>query len=250
MDADDIIFITGAASGIGFATAELCARAGAAVIMADVQEDALEDAAKRLGGRAAPVVLDITDESAVAKALAPYNGKLTGAVNSAGIGADCAALDTEVSSFRKILEINLLGAFIVAREAAKTMRVDGGAIVNITSVSGVRGNVGRAAYGSSKGGAEMLTKIMATELGRRNIRVNSVAPGPVETPMTAQHHTPQMRGGWLKTVPMERYAQPDEVAAAAMFLLDPKQSGYVNGQTLCVDGGFAAAGITPAIANG
>ena len=244
------ILITGAASGIGLACAQTCVAAGATVLMADRRMEALTQASAGFGPQAVPLAFDISDEQAVTDALSAYAGRLHGVVNSAGIGMDRTALDTDVASFRNILEINLLGSFIVSRAAARLMPDDGGAIVNITSVSGVRGNIGRAAYGASKGGLEMLTKIMATELGPRNIRVNSVAPGPVETPMTVEHHPPAMRRGWTRTVPMERYAQPEEIAAAVRFLLDPEQSGYVNGQTLCVDGGFASAGITAAIAAG
>jgi NAD(P)-dependent dehydrogenase (short-subunit alcohol dehydrogenase family) len=170
-------------------------------------------------------------------------GALTGVVNSAGIGRDVPALDTSVDLFRRMLEVNLIGSFVVSREAARHMRARGGSIVNIASVSGIKGNKGRVAYGASKGGVLTMTKVMAVELASLGIRVNAIAPGPIETPLVQEIHTPEVRAAWMTTVPQRRYGSPAEIAGAAVFLLDDRKSSYVTGQTICVDGGFTAAGI-------
>jgi NAD(P)-dependent dehydrogenase (short-subunit alcohol dehydrogenase family) len=121
----------------------------------------------------------------------------------------------------------------------------GGAIVNVASVSGIRGNIERSAYGASKGGVITLTQVMACELAPLNIRVNAIAPGPFETPMVQAMHTAATREGWMQVVPQRRYAEPDEVAGAALFLLDGSKSSFVTGHVLNVDGGFAAHGLLP-----
>ena len=109
--------------------------------------------------------------------------------------------------------------------------------------AGIRGNTGRAAYGAAKGGVLTLTKVMAVELAPRGIRVNAIAPGPIETPLVRDMHTQEARARWMDTVPQHRYASGDELAGAALFLLDERRSSFVTGQTICVDGGFTAAGL-------
>jgi NAD(P)-dependent dehydrogenase (short-subunit alcohol dehydrogenase family) len=125
------------------------------------------------------------------------------------------------------------------------MRAAGGAIVNIASVSGLRGNIGRTAYGASKGAVVTMTQVMAVELAPDNIRVNAIAPGPVETAMVRAMHTSEARQNWLTRVPQRRYGEPQEIARAAAFLLDEEQSSYVTGHVLAVDGGFLAGGLLP-----
>jgi NAD(P)-dependent dehydrogenase (short-subunit alcohol dehydrogenase family) len=149
-----------------------------------------------------------------------------------------------MSMFRRILDVNLVGSFVASREVALRMSARGsGAIVNIASVSGLRGNVGRVAYGASKGGVITMTQVMAVELARHGIRVNAIAPGPIETPLVREVHTDKVRADWLAKVPQGRYGTPSEIAGAALFLLDPAHSSFVTGQTICVDGGFTAAGL-------
>jgi NAD(P)-dependent dehydrogenase (short-subunit alcohol dehydrogenase family) len=248
MSAVPCVLVTGGGSGIGMAIAEAILEAGWQVGIVDIEPRNL-DAAREALARFDPWLahLDVSDEEAVVRTVAECEravGPLTGLVNSAGIGRDLPALETSAEVFRRILDVNLVGSFLVSREVAKAMRPRGqGAIVNLTSVSGITGNAGRTAYGASKGGVIVMTKVMAVELAPHGIRVNAVAPGPVDTPLMQAMHTTSARSAWTDAVPQHRYAAPVEIAGAALFLLDPARSGYVTGQTLCVDGGFTAAGL-------
>lgn len=250
MTITDTIFVTGGASGIGLAIAHAIVERGWQVVVADVEQGSLERAREQLllhRGLVHYEQLNVADEEAVVNAIARCEsevGPLTGLVNSAGIGSDVACLDTTTTLFRTIVEVNLIGSFVASREAARAMRGRGrGAIVNIASVSGIRGNSGRVAYGASKAGVISMTQVMAVELAPVGIRVNAIAPGPVETPLVREMHTESVRASWLTAVPQNRYGTPDEIAGAAIFLLDDSQSSFVTGQTLCIDGGFTAAGM-------
>ncbi|MFG1363971.1 SDR family NAD(P)-dependent oxidoreductase [Xanthobacter versatilis] len=244
------VIVTGGASGIGLAAVEALLAEGWRVVAADRDVQAVEKARAQLAGHRDHVrveVADISDEAQVVDLVTRTQrefGPLWGVVNSAGIARDVPALDTSVALFREILDVNLVGTFLVAREAARVMKENGGgAIVNIASVSGIRGNLGRSAYGASKGGVLVLTQILAVEFAPFNIRVNGIAPGPIETPMVKAMHTAEARAGWMKTVPMRRYAVPSEVAGGIAFLLDETKSSFITGQTLNVDGGFTAGGL-------
>ena len=244
----DVVLITGGASGIGLAAAERLIEAGWSVAIADLDEKAL--AAARAAHEKATVVferLDVTDEEAVRAAIDRIEAKLgplTGVVNSAGIAADKHVFDTTPALMRKILDVNVVGLFTVAQAAAERMKARGrGSIVNIASVSGVRGSKGRSAYGGSKGAVITMTQSMANDLARFGIRVNAIAPGPIETPMVKAVHDAATRRLWLRHVPMRRYGSPGEVASAVHFLLDDDWSGYITGEILAVDGGFRGSGI-------
>ncbi len=244
------VLVTGGASGIGLAVVEAALGEGWRVIVADLDPgnlDRCRDSLGAPGDRVRYEQMNVADEDTVVRVIAACEaefGPLTGVVNSAGIGRDVPALDTSVDLFRKMLEVNLIGSFVVSREAARHMRTRGaGSVINIASVSGIKGNKGRVAYGASKGGVLTMTKVMAVELASIGIRVNAVAPGPIETPMVQEIHTPEVRAAWMTTVPQRRYGSPAEIAGAAIFLLDDRKSSYVTGQTICVDGGFTAAGI-------
>jgi NAD(P)-dependent dehydrogenase (short-subunit alcohol dehydrogenase family) len=244
-----VALITGGASGIGLATAERLLASGWKVAIVDRDEQTLEAQRRKHDGSASVLVapLDVTDEAAaqsIVSHVVTKLGGLDGVVNSAGIAADIPALDTPVELFRKILDVNVVGTFIVGRAAARIMKDrGGGAIVNLASVSGVRGSKGRSAYGSSKGAVIVLTQVLANDLARYGIRVNAVAPGPVDTPMVKTMHTPKDRALWARHVPMRRYAEPDEIASVIEFLLDGTKSSYMTGEVVAVDGGFRGAGV-------
>ena len=248
------VIVTGAGSGIGLATAELLLDKGCQVAFFELSETALAEAksrhAKSRHGKSKAarfVALDVTDEKAVDRAVADTVkafGSLTGVVNSAGIAADRHVLDTPVDLFRKILDVNVVGTFLVGRAAARIMiDTGGGSIVNIASISGLRGSKGRSAYGASKGAVVTLTQVMANDLAPFKIRVNAVAPGPVETPMVQAIHTQADRDLYHRYIPMKRYSEPGEIASVINFLLDEAQSSYVTGEIIAVDGGYRGAGI-------
>lgn len=244
-----VALITGGASGIGLAAAEQLVAAGWKIAIADVSDAALDEVRQGLGSKPGVRVtkLDVTDEAAVEREMAAIEdelGPVTGVVNSAGIAADKHVFDTPVDLFRRILDINVVGTFIVARAAARQMQKrQRGSIVNIASVAGLRGSKGRSAYGSSKGAVVVLTQAMANDLARDGIRVNAVAPGPVETPLIKALHTAEDRRTWMRFTPMRRYARPEEIARTISFLLDESQSSYITGEVIAVDGGFRGAGI-------
>jgi NAD(P)-dependent dehydrogenase (short-subunit alcohol dehydrogenase family) len=244
------VVVTGAGSGIGLSTTELLIEAGWHVLAADRDAEALERLTDRLGncaGLLTTVLLDITDEKAIAdlaERCQALDSPLQALVNSAGIGSNVRFAETTTDQLRRMYEVNVIGAFALSQALAPIMRENGGgSIVHIASVSGIKGNLGRSAYGASKGALVTLTKIMAVELADDLIRVNAIAPGPIETPMVKENHTAVTREEWSRTVPMRRYGRPEEIATAIAFLVDERQSSYVTGQILAVDGGFTAAGL-------
>jgi NAD(P)-dependent dehydrogenase (short-subunit alcohol dehydrogenase family) len=249
-----VAFVTGAASGIGLAVAEHLVAEGWRVAAADRDAGQLAVVAERHPDRAEllTLLLDVTDEAAVEAAMTLATdalGPITGVVNSAGIAADVPALDTPVDLYRRILDVNVIGSFIVARTAARRMIArarpgePAGAIVNIASVSGLRGGKGRVAYGSSKAAVILQTQVLANDLAPHGIRCNAIAPGPIETPLIKALHTAEDRAVWSRFVPMNRYGRPEDIAHAAAFLLDETSAAFITGAVLAVDGGFSGAGV-------
>jgi NAD(P)-dependent dehydrogenase (short-subunit alcohol dehydrogenase family) len=241
-----VAIITGGASGIGLATAKLLAAAGWAVGVIDANGAALADAEAALTGEIMMLACDVTDEEEVAEAfdaVIERFGLVTGLVNCAGFSLGKPAEETTADEFRRILDINLVGSFICARAAMERMGARL-AIVNMSSASGVRANAGRVADGAAKAGVKMMTEVMAMEHAAQRIRINCVAPGPIETPLANRQHGEDERKAWLERTPMNRYGAADEVARAIGFLLSDDAS-YITGHTLAVDGGFSIAGIIP-----
>ncbi len=240
--------VTGAGSGIGQATTMLLLAHGWNVVAIDLSTKGL--AGLDAGGAEDRLFVrecDVADEAQVTalvnEAVARF-GRIDGVVNSAGMAADKHVFDTSAELFRKILDVNVVGTFLLGREAARHMAKAGrGAIVNVASISGLRGSKGRSAYGASKGAVVNLTQVMANDLAPHGIRVNAVAPGPVETPMVKALHTAADRALYNRYVPMRRYAEPSEIASVIHFLLDESQSSFVTGEIIAVDGGYRGAGI-------
>lgn len=240
--AGKVALVTGGLSGIGAAVAARFAAEGARVIAADITA-----AEEPIGGDPiAPALLDVADPDSCARLAAAIRqrfGRLDILVNSAGIGADLSFLDTPVEVFDRVHAVNLKGTFLIGQEAARLMcEGAGGSIVNLSSVSGMRGNLGRSAYGASKAGVVVLSQVMAVELASKGIRVNVISPGPIETPLVAVVHDQAIRDAWGRFVPMGRYGQPDEIASAALFLSSDAAS-YITGQVLAVDGGFIGGSL-------
>jgi NAD(P)-dependent dehydrogenase (short-subunit alcohol dehydrogenase family) len=244
-DAARVAVVTGAARGIGLATARRFLEAGYAVAMLDIDATPLERAAGALPGRVLPIPCDITDITQVRAAAAEVEaglGRVVALVNNAGVAVFKPILETTLDEWRRVLAVNLDGPFICTQVFAPAMLRGGGAVVNIASISGVRASALRVAYGTSKAALMHLTKQQALELGAMGIRVNAVAPGPVDTAMAKQVHTASIRADYHDAIPLNRYGEEREIAEAVLFLCSDAAS-YVNGQTLAVDGGFDASGI-------
>lgn len=248
-----VAIVTGAGSGLGRAIAEKLAAEGAAVMLADLDGATAEAAAAAIGavgGIAAAIRTDVSVAADVERMVAETVsrlGRLDVMVSNAGIGGTHAFLDQPLEHWQRVLAVNLTGPLLCGQTAARQMlrQGQGGRIVNIASVSGIRAGIGRTAYGTSKAGVIGLTAQMALELGPHGITANAIAPGPVDTEMTRGMHTPETRRAYVERIPAGRYGTPGEIAAAVAFLAGDS-AAYINGQVLCVDGGYVSAGIMAA----
>ena len=239
-----VAVVTGGGSGLGREIALRFARDGAAVVVADQNADtaqAVTDEITRAGGRAVGLKVDVREQadvqSMVDTAVARF-GALHILVNSAGIGEQTAFLQQSVEGFERIIAVNLTGTFRCVHVAAPAMIKAGwGRVVNISSVTGLRGVSGRVSYGASKTGVVGMTRAMAIELAPYNITVNAIAPGPVETEMTRQVHSQATRDTYNRNSPLHRYGTTTEIADGAAFLASD-QASYITGHTLPIDGGM------------
>ncbi len=241
--------VTGAASGIGAATAEAFARAGASVMLADVQENSLREVAARIakaGGKAAICVADMSREDDIKRMVAETVkafGRLDCAFNNAGIeGAQGPTHECTNANWDRVIAINLTGVWqCMKHEIPAMLAGGGGAIVNCASIAGLAGFTGIPAYVASKHGVVGLTKGAALEYARQSIRVNAVCPGVIQTPMIDRFVPPgsAARTALLEGEPVGRAGTPDEIASAVLWLCSPENS-FTTGQAVAVDGGWMA----------
>ncbi len=236
-----VALVTGAASGIGNAIARQFQQAGCAVVAADI--DAAGDAALagEFPGDIAAITCDVTDEAsveaAVAFAVATFGG-LDIAVANAGKGAFAPIVDHPLETWKEIIDLCLTGVFLTVKHAGRAMR-DGGSIINIASLNAIQPAEGMVAYCTAKAGVVMMTRVAAMELGHRGIRVNSIAPGLVETAATAAFWmVPGVVEEFVENTTLGRFAQPDDVAKLALFLASD-ESTYISASFHSVDGGAA-----------
>lgn len=243
-----VALVTGAARGIGLAAATRFLEDGWKVVLLDILGDTVRAAATKLGGpdRTLAIEADVSDPKAVQAAVAEAHrtfGRIDALVNNAGVAVFKPLLDVTFEEWQRVLSVNLSGPFLMTQAVAPIMRDQGkGAIVNITSISGLRASTLRVAYGTSKAGLAHLTKQQAAELAQYGIRVNAVAPGPVDTAMAKEVHTPEIRADYHDHIPLDRYGLESELANAIFFLCS-EQATYITGQVLAVDGGFDAVGV-------
>ena len=247
-DTTRVALVTGAARGIGLATARLFLAEGWRVALLDVESELLEAAVAAIARPDDTLALtcDLADPVAITTAfaaLAARFGRLDALVNNAGTAVFKPLLETTLEEWSRVMAVNLTGPFLTSQAAAALMADHGGgAIVNITSISGIRASTLRVAYGTSKAALAHLTRQQAAELASLGIRVNAVAPGPVDTAMAKAVHSPEIRADYRDAIPLARYGLEEELAQAIVFLCSDKAS-YITGQILAVDGGFEAAGI-------
>lgn len=236
--------VTGAGSGIGASVAEAYAKAGAAVLVTDIDGAAAESVAKGIreaGGTAESFALDVRDAAqaaeAAARAAALGGGTLNILVNNAGAIAPAMFANLSEDDFRRIVDIHLIGSFVCSKAVLPFLPDDGtGRIINVTSAAGLVGTIGQANYGAAKAGIIGLTKSLAKELARRQIKVNAIAP-LAATPMTQNiRENEKLSAMTLARIPLGRWAEPEEISASFLFFASDGAS-YITGQVLPVDGG-------------
>jgi NAD(P)-dependent dehydrogenase (short-subunit alcohol dehydrogenase family) len=243
-----VVLVTGAARGIGLAIAKRFLAEGWRVALLDIEGGLLTKSVAALSKPhdTLAVTCDVSDASQIAISFAEIErrfGRLDALINNAGVAVFAPLMETSDADWDRVLAVNLGGAFLCTKAVVPLMqRHGGGAIVNITSISGLRASTLRSAYGTSKAGLAHLTKQLAVELAELGIRVNGVAPGPVDTAMAKAVHSPEIRADYHDAIPLNRYGLEEELAEAVLFLCSDRAS-YITGQILAVDGGFDAAGI-------
>jgi len=243
MSSRKVAVITGAAQGIGKQTASVLNDLDWSVVLLDLQPIDTSIYVSSLS-----LAVDITDEifvQSAAKQTIDTFGRVDALVNNAGISCITSALDTSAEMYRKVIDVNLVAPFLLAKAFGGLMvKAGSGSVVNVASVAGLQGVADRSAYNASKHGLIGLTRTLAVEWGAKGVRVNAVCPGWVKTEMD---HKDQAGGSYSDSditdhVPMGRFAKPDDIAQAIAWLCDDSKSGFVNGISLPVDGGWTADG--------
>ncbi|MFC6636018.1 SDR family oxidoreductase [Sulfitobacter sp. JBTF-M27] len=240
-----VALITGAARGIGLATAHLMAADGWRVALLDRDEDALKEAAAQFDGAALSLLHDVSDPQAAPQAIrecVTHFGRLDALVNNAGVADFGPIEETDFARWRRVMETNLDGVFLMSQAAIPALKETKGAIVNIASISGLRASTLRVAYGTSKSAVIQLTQQQAAELGEYGIRANAVCPGPVRTKLAMAVHTQDIIDAYHDAIPLNRYGSEREIGEVIAFLCSPKAS-YVTGQIIAADGGFQSTGV-------
>ena len=239
-----LALVTGAARGIGLATTNRFLEEGWKVVMIDWDGDELQKVSKPLVNAFA-ITADISKEADVKAFINEVDerfGQLDALVNNAGVADFGPIEDTTFERWRAVMETNLDGTFLVTQESMPLLKMNGGAVVNIASISGLRGSTLRTAYGTSKAAVIQLSLQQAVELGEHGIRVNAVCPGPVRTKLAMAVHTQEIIDAYHDAIPLNRYGNEDEIANAIFFLCS-EQASFITGQVLAVDGGFEATGV-------
>ncbi len=235
-----VALVTGSGRGIGLAIAQKLHAAGARIAVLDVTQELADAGAGALGGNAAGFVANVTRSDEIAGAVAAVDDRLGPPdilVNNAGVTKDglLARMDEDAWDF--VLDINLKGTFLMTKAVARgMMKRRWGRIINIASVVGIMGNAGQANYSASKAGVIGFTKTMARELASRNVLVNAIAPGFIQTAMTDKL-TDEQRDALARNIPLGRLGQPEDIARAALFLASDL-ADYITGQVIVVDGGM------------
>jgi meso-butanediol dehydrogenase/(S,S)-butanediol dehydrogenase/diacetyl reductase len=243
-----VAVITGGARGIGLAIAQWFLAHDHRVALLDIDEATLAQTAATFNDpdRVLAVACDVSEplqvQAAVNEVSAAF-GRIDALINNAGVAVFKPIAETIFEEWRRVMAVNLDGAFLCTQACAPVMlRAGGGSVVNIASISGLRASTLRVAYGTSKAALIHLTKQQAVELGSVGIRVNAIAPGPVETEMAKLVHSAAIRSDYYDAIPLNRYGSTEEIASVAGFLCSAG-AAYVNGQVLAVDGGFDATGV-------
>lgn len=239
-----LALVTGAARGIGLATTHLFIEQGWQVAMIDRDGDELRAASRDIANAKAfeydvsiPEQVDLMIDDVLTEF-----GRIDAVVNNAGVADFLPIGETDFSAWRRIMETNLDGVFLVSQAAIPALKQTRGAIVNIGSISGLRASTLRVAYGTSKAAVIHLTKQQAIELGDFGVRSNCVCPGPVKTRLAMAVHSPEIISAYLDAMPLGRYGSEREIAEVIAFLCSDKAS-YVTGQVIAADGGFETAGV-------